>query len=34
MIRRLIEDVNKALDAEAYMAALSLLIGMKLLKNK
>lgn len=24
MIERLIEDVNKALDAEAYMAALSL----------
>jgi len=28
MIKRLIEDVNKALDAEAYMAALSLVLTL------
>lgn len=28
MINRLIEDVNKALDAEAYMAALSLVLAL------
>lgn len=28
MIRRLIEDINKALDAEAYMAALSLALTL------
>ena len=28
MIKRLIEDINRALDAEAYMAALSLVLTL------